>query len=151
MNDRDDDNLSTIDEVSSSSEVTQIRPNKMKRQPSPPRSIISCSCKCHFEESKPKSESKESTKSVWAESYYSFVFRIQSALAVSNYQSADALNVLLNLTEGSSLGISFYGGDNGIYVGEIMDQGVAQQDGRISSGDLIVQVEFVDHSKWLWL
>ena len=66
---------------------------------------------------------------------------------MSNYQSADALNVLLNLTEGSSLGISFYGGDNGIYVGEIMDQGVAQQDGRISPGDLIVQVEFVDHSK----
>ena len=59
--------------------------------------------------------------------------------------SLDVITVSLNLTKGSFLGISIYGqcysnGDNGIYVGSIMDRGVVQQDGRINVGDMILQV-----------
>lgn len=44
------------------------------------------------------------------------------------------------------MGISICGqrGSNGIYVGSIMDGGVVQQDGRISVGDMILQVNEVN-------
>ena len=66
--------------------------------------------------------------------------------------SLDVITVALNLTKGSFLGISIYGqcysnGDNGIYVGSIMDRGVVQQDGRINVGDMILQVPILSNNR----
>ena len=58
--------------------------------------------------------------------------------------SHDVIDVCLNLTKDSFLGVSIYGqcsnDDNAIYVGSIMDHGVVHQDGRINVGDMILQV-----------
>lgn len=62
--------------------------------------------------------------------------------------SVNAMTVTLNLDETSYLGISLVGhttakGDLGIFVNQIMKGGAVDLDGRIETGDLILQVNDV--------
>uniref|UniRef100_A0A0N5AQT4 Dishevelled n=1 Tax=Syphacia muris TaxID=451379 RepID=A0A0N5AQT4_9BILA len=62
-----------------------------------------------------------------------------------NSLSMEVVSVTLNLDVVNSLGITIVGqsslkGDNGIYVANIIEGGAVAKDGRIESGDMIIQV-----------